>query len=348
MRKPFYRKQTKAWHGWIGEKQVMLVKGPKSAATRREAERLFIEQTANTKPVPAEAGMTVRELIGRFLEFSRRANSARTYKWYVFNCGSFGKSIGPGLRLAELTPYHATEWLQQQQDAGHSDNSRAGAIRAVMRVFNWALKQRLIEKNPLLGVERPKTKPRDVRIASDDWEKLLSALSDDDPFKTFLTAMRATGARPFEVRSVEARHIVGRSWVFDVEESKGKRIRRSVPLNDAAFAITQRLAEENPTGPLFRNRHGRPWTAYSINNRFVKLADKTASKRGAKDGVRISAYAIRHEFISNAIERGVDPVTLAKIVGHADQAMISRVYAHLGAQSDHVQRAVKIATGEAV
>lgn len=42
----------------------------------------------------------------------------------------------------------------------------------------------------------------------------------------------------------------------------------------------------------------------------------------------------------------MDPVTLAKIVGHRDLTMISRIYSHHAAKGEHLQRAVRKATGE--
>jgi integrase len=207
-------------------------------------------------------------------------------------------------------------------------------------MFNWGEAQELIDRNPARRMKAPRYTPRDVRIPPEDWATLLAGMTDDDPFKVFLLALRATGARPFEVRTVEARHVAGRTWTFEVKESKGKRRRRAVPLNDAAYAITQALAEKHPKGPLFRNKKGKPWTAYSINCRLRRLAEKT--------GVKITAYAIRHEFVSAAIETGkVDLVSLANIVGHADLTMLKKVYSHLEANSPHLQKMVKEATGEA-
>ncbi len=338
MRKPFYWKRTGSWYAWIAGKPVRLLKAPKTVETRKEAEQLFLERIGASEPDIASSDLTLRELIGQFLEYAKVENASRTYKWYVRHCGSFGKFVG-NIRVRELKKHPVTRWSIRQKEQGHSDNTRNGAIRAVMRVLNWALDNDLIEKNPIRGVKQPKCVPRDVRIAPADWQAILGHLADADPFRDFLIVLRATGARPLEVRTIEARHIVGRSWVFEVEESKGKRRRRAVSLNDTAFEITNKLAAAYPEGPLFRNRRGTAWTGFSINNRLCALAEKT--------GVKITGYAVRHEFISNAIERGVAPVTLAKIVGHVDQAMIFRVYAHLGAQSDHVQRAVRIATGEA-
>ncbi len=40
-------------------------------------------------------------------------------------------------------------------------------------------------------------------------------------------------------------------------------------------------------------------------------------------------YDFRHSFITRKLKAGVDPVTLANLVGHANTSMIARVYSHL-------------------
>jgi len=169
----------------------------------------------------------------------------------------------------------------------------------------------------------------------------LAALPAGDEFVDFLRRLRATGMRPFELRTVEARHLQDGALIFDIVESKGKKVRRSVPLNDTALAILQPLAEKRPTGKLFRNHRGNAWTKFAAVALFQKYRDLAGL------GKHITMYAIRHEFISAAIETGeVDPLSLSKIVGHRDLTMISRIYSHLGAKSDHFQKMVRKAIGE--
>ena len=57
-----------------------------------------------------------------------------------------------------------------------------------------------------------------------------------------------------------------------MEESKGKRDRRTAPLSDLAFEICQRLALKHPEGPIFRDRRGKPWTATALNRECEKLS----------------------------------------------------------------------------
>ena len=54
-------------------------------------------------------------------------------------------------------------------------------------------------------------------------------------------------------------------------------------------------------------------------------------------------YMIRHTFATWALMRGVDPVTLAEILGHKDMEMIINVYQHLAEQKGHMLNAAELA-----
>jgi integrase len=54
-------------------------------------------------------------------------------------------------------------------------------------------------------------------------------------------------------------------------------------------------------------------------------------------GLHVCAYAIRHTYISDALIAGVDPVTLSRIVGHADLKMIQTIYAKVEMRADHMK-----------
>ena len=90
-------------------------------------------------------------------------------------------------------------------------------------------------------------------------------------------------------------------------------------------------------GRLFVNRKGRPFTTGWINSKFTRLSKKL--------GFKIFAYALRHTWISDALMRGVDPVTVATIAGH-DPVMTMKVYAHLHLNAGHMRQALARATGE--
>ena len=94
------------------------------------------------------------------------------------------------------------------------------AVRAALRVFNWAVKQKILDVSPLKGMERPRPKNRDKFISDEDFQKLFRAASK--PFKLFLFALRRTGARPSEVRGLTWDQVRDDCWVLKEHKTSGK------------------------------------------------------------------------------------------------------------------------------
>ena len=110
--------------------------------------------------------------------------------------------------------------------------------------------------------------------------------------------------------------------IFPADESKGEREPRVIYLVPEAKAILDKLAQDRGSGPLFRNSHGRPWTKDSIKCRLSRISEKV--------GFRVIAYGARHSWATKALsEGGVDPISVAHLMGHSDPTMVSRVYSHL-------------------
>lgn len=329
--KPFYRKFTKTWYVKIDGKFHRL------GADEAEAWEKYHALMLGRQPQPTTPDSPVQDLLGKFLTWCEKHREKRTYKWYAQYLISFVGHIGRKLTVERLKPFHVTEWLDELPGG---DNYKNGAVRAVMRAFNWAAKQGHISANPVTGVERPRAHGRVIYLTPAQWEAVMGKLKDDDPFKEFFTFLRETGCRPLEARNAEARHFdrINEQLAFPVKESKGKREPRIIPLNAKALAIITRLALKYPEGKLFRNRHGNPWKTFSLNCRCARLRKKL--------GFRVFPYAIRHTFITDSLQRGVDPVTLAIIVGHKDATMILKIYQHLNLNKGHIRAALALATGE--
>ena len=51
---------------------------------------------------------------------------------------------------------------------------------------------------------------------------------------------------------------------------------------------------------------------------------------------RWSLYAIRHTWATNALQKGVDPLTTAILMGHSDPSMLSKVYQHVALNPGHM------------
>lgn len=217
-------------------------------------------------------------------------------------------------------------------------------MTALKAAFQWAEDEGYIDRSPIRRVRKPRAGRRETVLTEEQRTLLLDEASDQE-FRDLLTLLMETGARPQEVRTVEARHVDLKNglWVFPPDESKmGEKTQkpRIIYLTPTALELTLRLVERYPEGPLLRNSQGKPWTRNAIRCRFRRL-------RNRKNGgfpKNLCAYVLRHSFATDALEKGIDPITLATLLGHQDPTMLSRVYQHVDQRAKHLKVAAEKAT----
>jgi len=320
MRKPHFSKERQRWFLRLGSKNIDL------GVNKEEAFKKYHGLMAGQ--ITAPTGALAVEIIDQFLDWSKSHQAESTFKNYSWFLKRFKEFIG-SIKLKDLKPFYVTRWLDRQ---GWKGNTANGAVRAAVRPFSWAAKMGVIENNQLTNVERPSPTPRECYISPAQFDQLFVAVQDEE-FRDVLMILRETGCRPQEMRSMEARHFnrVGQTITFPRLESKGKKRQRIIVLTPAAMAIIQRLAMKHQTGPLFRNVDGAPWKGAALICRFERLRRKL--------NFPVSAYVLRHAWVTDALMNGVEPLTVATLAGHASIKMVWSVYQSLQLQRDHMREA---------
>ena len=311
--KPWYRPARGLWYVTIDGRQYNL--GPDEQAAFEQYHRLM-----NAPPEQRLSGETVAEIMDAFLEWCQIHRKPRTYEWYRDRSQQFIDFIPCGLKVSQLKPYHLQRWIDSHPN--WAPGNKRNACRTVQRALSWAVQQGYIDKSPVQYFEKPPAGKRDQVVSDSEFQQLL-ALSADRSFRDLLSISWETGARPQETLRVEARHVDldNSRWVFPAKEAKGGKLPRIVYLNEKALELTARYMEKNPTGTIFRNTKGKPWTTDAVCCRFYTIKKKT--------GVRYSLYSLRHTWATNALKKGVDPITVAVLLGHSDTSTLARTYAHL-------------------
>lgn len=325
-RGPWFRKSDQCYYTTFNGQQQNL------GSDETQAWKQYSDLMAGREPVISSSRRTVAKLIDEFLEWTKQNRAERTYEWYRDHLRRFFQRIGPRLRVADLKPYHVSQWLTADY-AGHSSSNRHGAIRSVQRALNWAVKEGYIVVNPVAKMEKPTPRPRETTITDQQFRQMLG-LAKGLEFKDYIEFMRETGARPFEVRTVEARHFDGEKLIFEKINSKGERYNRVVYLNPRAQEIIERLVRDHPTGPLFRNSKGRPWTRNSVRCRFRRLKDKLSIPE-------LCATTLRHTWATDSLRNGIDSTTASILMGHRDPATLARNYQHLTKDHDYLKDAAR-------
>lgn len=309
----WFRKDRKVYMTTINGRRINLGKD-KKAATKRFHALMGADEVV-------EDSDSVISVLDDFLVWTYENRAERTGDGYKYFCADFVTEYGK-VTATELTTADVTRWLSGKKT--WNATTKHNAITALQRGFNWAVKNRGLRFNPIKGMEKPKPNRRTTVLSQDEFDVLINHISVDDPFRDLLIICWDCGCRPQEVKPLEAHQIDfenSRAIIKAEEGAKGGFVRAFYIPTPRSLKIIKKYVKENPSGPIFRNTIGNPWTSYAIKCRFEKLESKV--------GQRYHQYAFRHSYITENLRAGVDSHVVAALSGHKNTAMIDSVYSHI-------------------
>jgi integrase len=321
--KPWLRK-GRGWFAWISGKQTFL--GKDHTAAKAEFYRLMGGSPA------VETDAPIVPLLDRFLLWVRTNRAALTFDAYRDAIQSFVDSLAnKRLGVRDLRPVHLQDWIDSKDWSPTTKYNRVGAVQTA---FNWLERQGLIDRSPVAKFRKSAPTSRDNHLTPEDFATML-ALVKSPRLRDLLILGWETGARPQELSRLEVRHVdLERAiWTFPAREAKGKKRARTIYLSGTALEITARLIAGRKAGYVILNKYGRPWTRHSVNCAMKRLAKKF--------GRKIALYDLRHSFCTRKLIAGVDPATLAELMGHSNMAMIAKNYSHVYRDAGHLKSAAQ-------
>jgi integrase len=118
-------------------------------------------------------------------------------------------------------------------------------------------------------------------------------------------------------------------------------------------AAMQRGGEEIPAESIAANMKKLAKTRIRNGEKIAKTQAelrceakrKLTNRRAAELAPRYSLYALRHSWATNALQRGVDPLTVAILMGHEDPSTLAKVYQHLSLNPKHLLEQARRAAG---
>jgi integrase len=416
---PVYRAARNIWFVEIAKKQINIGKHPEGAppptkkqgkwdppkpildayfremARHQEKTKEGSDDHSNENPVePSGEDTLVVVILDHFLDWCHK-HRAGSFDWYRQRINHFCRFKTKEYQIAQLTvsqlrPFHVQEWVDSHPH--WSASHKRGSTVAIQRAFRWAEKSGRIGKSPIRDVDKPEAGKRDVVLSTEDFQAIVNRYPDQE-FRDLLEFAWHTGARPQEIVRIEKRHFEESQAriVLPPKEAKGKKRYRVIYLDEKALEIVKRLCMEHPSGAIFRNTRGTPWTPWAINCRFNRLQQslgrealggkilvpdeevaalvaklpktriekgrtieksakelarearkKLRNKAAASHGKKLFLYAMRHSFAHRMLTvSGVDALTVSTLLGHADGAMLGRVYSHLDQNVEHLRGALE-------
>jgi integrase len=221
----------------------------------------------------------------------------------------------------------------QTEDQKRARKATANRVLAVLRaILNKAFHDGLVADD--ISWRQVKAFPRvneaRIRFLTDaESLRLVNACPPD--LRALVRGALQSGCRYGELVALRVRDVNLDTGTVYIAESKSGRPRH-VPLNDEGRALFAGLIAGKPAEALvFTKSNGSAWG----RNHAVKPLARACKAAKLEP---LTFHELRHSFASALAMRGVDLLTISKLLGHRDQRTTSLHYAHLSDAS--LRRAV--------
>ena len=224
-------------------------------------------------------------------------------------------------RIDKLRPADLQKWRDDLAATGVSASTVNRNLRALRAALQFGYRSGLCSSDR--AWKTVKTLPaqqgaRTQYLDIDQRRKLLEHADAD--LGSFIRLALMTGARPGELRACTVADFDQLTRTLTLRTRKGNREReRAFPLSGDALVLVQQLAAHRaPQEPLLTYR-GRAWSKDQLAKSFREARDAA----GLPGDVVV--YTCRHCAAVDSLLAGIDPMTLAKLLGTSIQ-MIDQHY----------------------
>lgn len=316
------------------------------------------------------------ELFDKFLDWCAK-NRKDSYDWYSSRINEFAKRA-PDLTVAQLKPFHVQEWIDTKRSDSHKRGCMVAVSRALNWADKQGLidknpikrmeKPEAGRRDIFLTQEQfdellskaSGDEFRDLLIFS--WEtgcrpqeafRLEARHVDDD--RCVFPEKESKGKKKKRViwLTPVAREIVvrlckeypigrlfrnedGEPWNRNNVTCRFVRLRQRM----SGIKLTKEQLKKY-AAELKKRKPTKIEKGKEVLKSNADLQREARRKLRAKlvRGPQYCLYHLRHSYCQRALKNGVDPITLAELMGHSSAAMIMRIYQHLYQDKGHMREA---------
>lgn len=320
-----------------------LVQQSTKCSNKRDA--LTVESAFRTQLALGKVGIepkkdipTFEKAVDNFLLWSNVEHSTQpgTCRRYYYSCQSLKKYFGKVKvnRIETKDIEQFITWRSVQE----SRKTKVAVTRKTVNFDLFILKmilarlvdEKVLRENPARQVKQLSEVANSFHVITETEEKQY-LLAAPQPLQDVAALMLETGMRCGEVFELKRQDVSLEKGYLKVAKGKTRSSVRRVHLSDNAKAILSYRLEKLAGEILFplKDVDGR---------KAVKTLNFAHQKTIKSLGFNFRLYDCRHTFATRALESGIDLLTLASILGHANLKMVSR-YAH--PSEDHKASAIQ-------
>jgi integrase/recombinase XerC len=274
----------------------------------------------------------------RFLDYIayEKRYSQHTIDAYGSDLEQFSEFLSLQYQFTDLTKCDhqvIRSWIVSLMEQGHSPRTINRKITTLKSFYRFAIKEGMMEENPMSRVIAPKTSQRlPVFVEQDSMFNLFENIRFGEDYtgvrdKLIMEMFYATGMRLSELIQIKQADIDTYKKMIKVTGKRNKQ--RIIPLTENLVGLLQQYADkkmekfpgEGQESYLFLTDKGEKLYPRFVHRLVHHYLDQvtTISKR--------SPHVIRHTFATHMLNNGADLNAIKDILGHANLAA-TQVYTH--------------------
>lgn len=287
-------------------------------ATRYEAERAIME--IGDQRVLNTINATFAQVYARWLpEHSRELTPSGIagYEGAYKRCTAIHDSVFRNLRTSDFQAV-----IIELEAAGKAKSTCEKVVQLFGQLSKWAIREGIASTNyaQFVSVKAKQKKTRTPFSA----EQVRAIEAAKHPAAQVAVLLLATGCRPNELFSAKLEDCHDGYFISGSKTEAGRN--RVIPVSPFGLDAYNRLREAAAAAGGKKLIDGYPGNRSAAN--YAKRDWKELMEEIGIAGM--TPYSCRHTYATMAVQAGVKPEILQKILGHADYSTTVDVYTHMG------------------
>ncbi|MBI4057919.1 tyrosine-type recombinase/integrase [Candidatus Microgenomates bacterium] len=265
---------------------------------------------ADTIPSP-DLNTLISDFIANLTDQKKSSATIIAYRKDLFQLEAFLTRTGK-TNSTDITNLDLEGFLRELGEQHYTAKSQARKLNAIKGFFRWMRQKSLIATDPAFSVPHPKYELSQPRVLSVlEYRALRDTARSDLRIAAIVEILLQTGIRISELASLT---------LDDISERNITVGTRTIPLNEPAKRAIDdylKIRQKTDSRHLFITKTGRPLLVRNIRAAIERcFAEAGIEKATVND--------LRNTFIVHQLSRGVDLVTVSRIVGHKRLATTER------------------------
>ena len=273
--------------------------------------------------------------IDKYIEYLKiiKKYSNKTSESYYNDLIEYNEFLGNNFTtITKVDKDTVNKYLKYLYERELNKNSISRKLSSIRGLYNYLVREELIEENPFDSVSNPKKEIYLPKFLTEkEIEKIFEVCTDIDEINQrdtlIIELLYATGLRVSELVNIKIKDLNIKEKTIKVV-GKGNKERIVLYNNHTKEALRKYLDDgyntlnKKNSEYLILNKNGNKLSDRYIRNIINKLVRK------ANLNIKVSPHTIRHTFATDMLEEGADLVTVKELHGH-ESLNTTSIYTHV-------------------